>query len=186
MLGSFLLLYLILTLYGSYVLYREVRQEGCDPSDSSLTTGNEACDNTGPDVFGAMMGVAFAAQGASQFGNFSSAFVESRIAAYEALKAINRKPGAPEETIYRKDHEDVRSSMHSIRTSDTEDSIIAIIPKYEIDSSSTEGLKPQHIDGAISFKNVQFAYPTRPFEPVLIGLTVDIEPGQTVAFVGPR
>jgi ATP-binding cassette, subfamily B (MDR/TAP), member 1 len=187
MLGSFLFLYQILTLYGASVLYNEVRKKGCDPSDAGILTGNEPCSNTGTDVFGAMLGVAFAAQGASQFGNFGAAFVEARTAAYEALKAINRKPGAPEEIIYRKDDEDIGSSSHSRRSGDAEkDKIIAIIPKYEIDSSSTAGLKPKKIEGAISFKNVQFAYPTRPFEPVLNGLTVDIEPGQTVAFVGPR
>jgi ATP-binding cassette, subfamily B (MDR/TAP), member 1 len=70
MLGSFLFLYLILTLYGASVLYNEVRKNGCDPSDAGILTQNVSCNSTGPDVFGAMLGVAFAAQGASQFGNF--------------------------------------------------------------------------------------------------------------------
>jgi ATP-binding cassette, subfamily B (MDR/TAP), member 1 len=187
MLGSFILLYLILTLYGASVLYSEVRRKGCDPSDASVLTENDACESTGADVFGALLGVAFAAQGASQFGNFGAAFVEARTAAYEALKAINRKHGAPEEAIYRQDGEDVGSTTHSRRSADTEkENIKAILPKYEIDTSSNTGLKPETIKGAISFKNVQFTYPTRPFEPVLNDLTVDITPGQTVAFVGPR
>jgi ABC-type multidrug transport system fused ATPase/permease subunit len=117
----------------------------------------------------------------------SATFTEARTAVYEALKAINRTAGAPEEIVYRKDEEDIGSTTHSKKSRDTDkDKIRAIIPKYEIDSSSATGLKPKKIDGAISFKNVQFSYPTRPFEPVLNNLTVDIEPGQTVAFVGPR
>ena len=185
MLGSFLFLYLILTLYGSSLLYREVRDEGCDPSDA--VPDSVTCTNTGPDVFGAMLGVAFAAQGASQFGNFGAAFAEARIAAYEALRAINRRPGAPEETIYRTEEDDIGSTTHSRKSGDREkDKIKAILPKYEIDSSSDAGLKPKKIEGAISFKNVTFSYPTRPHEPVLNNLTVDIAPGQTVAFVGPR
>ena len=185
MLASFLFLYFILTLYGTSILYNEVRGDGCDPSDS--VSSNTACDNTGANVFGAMLGIAFAAQGASQFGNFSEAFVEARIAAYEALKAINRKQGAPEEIIYRADDDDIGSTSHSRRSIQQEnDRIKAILPKYEIDTSSDAGLKPKTIEGAISFKNVSFAYPTRHRETVLTNLSVDIEPGQTVAFVGPR
>lgn len=188
MLGSFLLLYFFLTLYGTSLLYRDVDKTGCDPSNA--VPGNEGCKSSGSDVFGAMLGVAFAAQGASQFGNFSEAFVAARVAAYEALKAINRKVGAPEEVIYRTEDDELGSTKHSRKSTEeeivvNEDSIRAFLPKYEIDSSSTSGAKPKSVHGAISFKNVHFAYPTRPFESVLSGLTVDIEPGQVVAFVGP-
>ena len=63
----------------------------------------------------------------------------------------------------------------------------AVLPKFEIDSLSDSGAKPQNVKGQPSFKNVHFAYPTRPYEqPVLKGLTVESEDGQTVAFVGPR
>jgi ABC-type multidrug transport system fused ATPase/permease subunit len=63
--------------------------------------------------------------------------------------------------------------------------IKAILPKYEIDVSSTLGLKPTEINGAIAMNNVHFSYPTRPNLKILNGLTVDIKPGETVAFVGP-
>ena len=59
MLGSFILLYCILTLYGTFLLYKDVRDTGCDPSDS--VNFNQSCTETGPTVFGAMLGVAFAA-----------------------------------------------------------------------------------------------------------------------------
>ncbi|KRO59126.1 MAG: multidrug ABC transporter ATP-binding protein [Cryomorphaceae bacterium BACL7 MAG-120910-bin2] len=38
---------------------------------------------------------------------------------------------------------------------------------------------------AISFQSVNFSYPTRPDVPVLQGFSLDIEPGTTVALVGP-
>lgn len=189
MLGSFLLLYLFLTLYGTSLLYRDIEETGCDPSNA--IPGGTSCQSSGADVFGAMLGVAFAAQGASQFGNFSEAFIAARVAAYDALKAINRKFGAPEEVIYKTEDDNIGSTKHSRKSTEenmevNEENIRAFLPKYEIDSSSAAGAKPKNVHGAISFKNVSFAYPTRPFEPVLNGLNVEIEAGQVVAFVGPR
>lgn len=189
MLGSFLLLYFILTLYGTSLMYKEIKDNGCDPS--IIVEDALACSSSGPDVFGAMLGVAFAAQGLSQFGNFSEAFTNARIAVFEALKAINRKEGSSEEIIYKNAEDDIGSTTHSKKTKKNseiveEATVRGILPKYEIDSSSKSGAKPKDVSGAISFKNVHFAYPTRPTELVLNGLSVDIQPGQTVAFVGPR
>lgn len=41
------------------------------------------------------------------------------------------------------------------------------------------------IKGEIRFENVSFAYPARPDALALDGVTLDIKPGETVAFVGP-
>ena len=38
--------------------------------------------------------------------------------------------------------------------------------------------------GVISFKGVQFHYPTRPEVEVLRGLNLDVQPGQSIALVG--
>ena len=54
MLGSFLLLYCILALFGTALLYRDVRESGCDPS--GVATDNDLCTSNGADVFGAMLG----------------------------------------------------------------------------------------------------------------------------------
>lgn len=189
-LGTFLGLYAVLTLFGSYLIYQDVQDTGCDPSGG--VSENQTCSSSGPDVFGAMLGIAFAAQGISQFGNFSEAFTAARVATYDALQAINRKPGAPEEIIYHTEEDNgIGSTTHSKKSKDlemgeTERTVKAILPKYEIDSTAEGGLKPKNIQGRVSFKNVCFAYPTRPHEIVLNGLNTEIEPGQTVAFVGPR
>lgn len=36
----------------------------------------------------------------------------------------------------------------------------------------------------MEFKNVEFKYPTRPIVPVLQGLNIQVNPGQTLALVG--
>lgn len=182
MLGTFILLYCVLTLYGSFLLYSDVEDTGCDPSNG--VSGNETCDNSGPEVFGAMLGVAFAAQGLSQVGNFLETFTAARSACYQAMLAINRKPGTPAVEIME-DAQDEESNDGDVEEG-TARKVKAILPEYLIDSSSPEGLKPENTRGAISFKDVSFSYPTRPHTTVLSGFDLEIEAGKTVAIVGPR
>lgn len=213
MLGFFLLLYAALTLYGSFLLYSDVEDTGCDPSDG--VSGNDTCDNSAPQVFGAMLGVAFAGQGISQFGNATEAFSAARVAVSEALGAMKRKPGAEQEIIFKEEEsggDDLENTSHSKKgkkdkgnkkgdeeslaalakseqfAKDEKDGemkpIKAILPKYEIDSTSDTGLKPE-ITGAISIQDIKFNYPTRPNDPILRGLSTEIQAGKTVAFVGP-
>jgi ABC-type multidrug transport system fused ATPase/permease subunit len=139
--------------------------------------------------------VAFAAQGISQVGNFFEALGASRVGVGEALQAINRKPGASEQIIYKsKKDDELNSTTRSSKSkaskaaSDIEEGgapeVKAIVPRYEIDSSSKNGLKPD-ITGAISIRGVHFSYPTRPNESILQDLTLEIKAGETTAFVGP-
>jgi ATP-binding cassette subfamily B protein len=44
---------------------------------------------------------------------------------------------------------------------------------------------PSPITGRIAFEDVQFAYPSRPLVQALDGVNLTINPGETVAFVGP-
>ena len=55
MLGSFLLLYCILALYGTALLYLDVRKNGCDPS--GISSDVDTCTSDGAGVFGAMLGM---------------------------------------------------------------------------------------------------------------------------------
>lgn len=192
MLGSFILLYCILALFGTFLLWSDVQDSGCDPSAG--VSDNESCSNTGPKVFGAMLGVAFASQGVSQVGNFLETFTAARVAAYPALQAIKRKPGAAEEEIYEAPVEEEADSSKSADKSASkstsmvavgERKVRAILPEYVIDAFSDEGKKPTNIRGQISFKNVEFTYPTRPDNVILKGLNLEIEAGKTVALVGP-
>lgn len=196
MLGCFLFMYVILTLYGVYQIYRDIIETGCDPS--AAAPNNPSCESSGPRVFGAMLGIAFAGQGISQVGNILEIFTEARSAAGEAILAINRQPGQPEEKIYHVEEEkddagddtaSVSSSRHSSHSSfmieTPEGRVKAILPPYEIDAMSEEGLKPKKVKGRLTFEDVAFRYPTRPGQTVLKGLSIDIPAGKTFAFVGP-
>ena len=57
--------------------------------------------------------------------------------------------------------------------------------KALLDPRKEDGKKIASTEGAIEFKDIKFSYPTRPHIPVLKGLSLDIKPGQFVAFVGP-
>uniref|UniRef100_A0A667FHT1 ATP binding cassette subfamily B member 4 n=1 Tax=Lynx canadensis TaxID=61383 RepID=A0A667FHT1_LYNCA len=53
-----------------------------------------------------------------------------------------------------------------------------------IDSYSKEGLRPDKLEGNVTFNKVLFNYPTRPDTPVLRGLSLEVKKGQTLALVG--
>lgn len=202
MLGTFMLLYAALTLYGGSLIYKDVQSSGCDPS--SGVPGVSSCDENGPGVFGAMLGVAFAGQGISQLSACFEAFTSARVATYRAMSCINRKAGhTPSETLYEEEEDETDDDKSSddkevdlvmTEQATTEDDIEsathskkikAILPPYVIDSSSQEGLTPQDVKGSIEFKNVEFAYPTRPETTILQNFNLMVEAGKTVALVGP-
>ncbi|KAI6239003.1 Multidrug resistance protein pgp-3 [Aphelenchoides fujianensis] len=63
--------------------------------------------------------------------------------------------------------------------------IFSIIDRQpELDSSSDAGIKPKHVEGRIEFTNLHFAYPTRPEVKILRGVSLSVQPGQTIALVG--
>jgi len=194
MLGSFIVLYAVLTVYGSFLIYRDIRDTGCDPSDS--VSDVNACSNTSSNIFGSMLGVAFAAQGMSQSVNSLEALSSARTACYSAMQAINRCVGSAlgeeREVLMENDNEGSAKSSDD-KTKDThllDDEEVAsvekaLLPKYEIDSSSTKGSRPKITNGAIKFEQVSFAYPTRPNNLVFNEFTLDIAENTTVALVGP-
>ncbi|CAI2174744.1 14933_t:CDS:2 [Funneliformis geosporum] len=66
------------------------------------------------------------------------------------------------------------------------ESIISLIESFpRIDTWSNNGKKIDVAKGHIKFSKVHFNYPTRPFVPVLRGLSLEIKAGQFVALFGP-
>jgi ATP-binding cassette, subfamily B (MDR/TAP), member 1 len=54
----------------------------------------------------------------------------------------------------------------------------------DIDSSSPDGLKPEKVEGHITFENVEFNYPSRPSVPVVKSLSLSFPASKTAALVG--
>ena len=57
--------------------------------------------------------------------------------------------------------------------------------RRQITAPATPHPLPPDLAGAIRFERVGFAYPSHPEQPVLCDLEIAIEPGETVALVGP-
>lgn len=179
--GSFLVVYLPLTLYGSFLLYDSIQKTGCDPSGA--VAENIECDPSAFGVFGALMGMTFAGAVLPQVSSTVEAFTGARSACYPALVAIHRSsdhPGGKDDNDNGKTKLD-KSQALQLRRGST-----APLPKYVIDSSSDKGLKPESVQGNIQFKNVSFSYPTRQEVNVFDGFSLNVKAGQTVALCGPR
>ena len=97
--ASFIFSYVLLTLFGVYLLYDAVRQTGCDPSGT--IPDNETCATSAMDVFGALMGATMAAMGLPQMSAAFEAFAVARGACFNAVTAINRKVGQDDDNDKR-------------------------------------------------------------------------------------
>ncbi|KAK3234961.1 hypothetical protein CYMTET_54811 [Cymbomonas tetramitiformis] len=65
------------------------------------------------------------------------------------------------------------------------DRIFAVLDrKSTVDPSSEAGLRPGTVSGALSFREIEFTYPTRT-TPICRGFTLEVAAGHTVALVGP-
>jgi ATP-binding cassette subfamily B (MDR/TAP) protein 1 len=181
MMGSFLVSYIVLTLYGGFLLYGQVGKDGCDPSstlgDLEGDYYNEPCKTVGFEIFGALMGISFGAMGLAQISNAIEAFTGARAAAFPALEAINRSTDSSEDPSI----EDLEAPV----VVDGEKRKDMALPRYVIDSSSDKGKKPKSISGELEFTDVNFSYPTRPNSLVFNGFSLKIGAGKTVALVGP-
>jgi ATP-binding cassette subfamily B (MDR/TAP) protein 1 len=171
MMGSFLLSYCAIALYGSYLLYDAVRGSGCDPSGT--VPGATYCVPRGAEVFGALMGMTMAAGVLPQVSVSIEAINGARAACFPAVATMKRQVGSDElEDADNKENHAHRRGEH------------APLPKYAIDSSSEDGFKPASVQGDLVFDNVSFAYPTRSETNVFNGFSLRIAPGKTVALVG--
>lgn len=163
--GSLMLCYLPLVLYGGYLVYEGIRETGCDPSGAVLS--NEECTPSASGVFGAMLGVTFGSAALPQVLGAMQEMVAVRAAVYPAIQVMNRKS---------KEDED--------ESGDDKTSTRSTLPDYQIDSSSDHGLKLFDPQGKIDFKDVTFAYPTRHEKSILNSFSLSIPAGKTIALVG--
>ncbi|OAY77497.1 putative multidrug resistance protein [Ananas comosus] len=60
--------------------------------------------------------------------------------------------------------------------------VIRRVPK--IDSASAEGEVLENVSGDVEFKGVEFAYPSRPENPIFVNFSLKVPAGRTVALVG--
>lgn len=190
--ASFIFSYVLLTLFGVYLLYDAVRQTGCDPSGT--IPDNETCATSAMDVFGALMGATMAAMGLPQMSAAFEALTIARGACQPAISAINRKVGQDGDNDERQQegesqgevvHAADRRRSTTTRTKSITHRKSVVLPTYAIDSSSPNGMKLKSVRGAIDFRNVTFAYPTRMEATIFNGFTLHVKPGSTVALVGP-
>jgi len=168
MMGSMLVAYIVLVSYGSFLLYDNVIATGCDPSGG--VSNNQPCDPDAAGVFGALMGITFAASVLPQVSVGIEAFTDARAACFPAVQVIDRQVG---------NDDSITTPSGPTRRAST------VLPKYVIDSSAEDGLKLPSVNGAIEFNDITFAYPTRQETNVLDGFSLNVEAGSTVALVGP-
>jgi len=178
----------VVTLYGAYLLYRQVRYEGCDPS-GNVGDWNEACHPQGADIFGALIGITLGAAGLPQISVALEAFTKARAACQPALVVMDRQiAGASDNVSNNKEAEEqVRATAIATPTDGNgggHTTSASLLPPYIIDSSSLLGKQPSTIRDDIEFHNVSMTYPTRQQVFVLNGFSLSVAAGQTVAFVG--
>lgn len=124
----------------------------------------------------------FGAMGLAQISAAIEALNGARAACHPALLVINRNVNDDSDV---EEIESTRDFEKSIDLSGGKRKDIPL-PKYVIDSSSTDGKQPTKISGEIVFKGVSFRYPTRLEKHVFNGFNLTCEAGKTVALVGPR
>lgn len=172
-LASVLVAFLAVTMFGTWLLYDNVLETGCDPSGTvdDLAT----CDPSSVDVLGSLMGIFIAASVLPQVSVALEALTGARVACYPAIQAIERSHGVqPKKKVTSKDEEEgVGDTM-------SEDEL----PPLVIDSASPNGLKPESVVGDIVFDKVSFAYPTRRDLSVFRDFSLKIPAGTTVALCG--
>lgn len=182
--GSFLMCYLPLILYGGSMIYNSVRETGCDPSGT--IEDNTDCSAKASILFGATMGLTFGGAAIPQVLGALRAFSSARAAVHPAIVVMSRKftndgNESPEEAVVVQEKE----SSFQRRRGRRSPSIVANLPEYSIDSSSTLGSRLKAVKGTIEFRNVDFSYPTRKERKILNGFSLTIPSGKTVALVGP-
>lgn len=124
------------------------------------------------DIFKVLMALVFGAMTAGQSGAMAPDFGEAKLSANRIMKLLNLES--------KIDPENEGGQKPAKGTS-----LNPKIPNHWAKISDFRFLRPiMLVQGKITFNSVNFHYPTRPNVPVLKGLTLEINPGETVALVG--
>ena len=184
--ASLIAAFLAITLFGTWLLWDNFVDSGCDPSGT--VDDNDTCDPSSLDILGSLLGVFIASSILPQVSVAVEAWSAARFACYPAIAAIERTSHAGSSNDSQDSGENKK-----IENGDSENGSLplrrgeqAMLPPFVIDAASTTvGLKPESVMGHIVFDDVDFAYPTRREQAVFRGFSLDIQPGTTVALVGP-
>jgi ATP-binding cassette, subfamily B (MDR/TAP), member 1 len=168
--ASMLLAYFVVLLFGAFLLYDQVRDDGCDPSGN--VDDNETCKPSGLGVFGALLGMTFGASILPQASATIEWLVNARVACYPAFAVMRRVT-----------HSGMNEAENGQVPAELDQNGQAL-PPYTIDSSSDEGLQPTTIHGELEFRGVSFRYPARPDVQVLRNFSLKLEAGKSIALVG--
>ena len=125
---------------------------------------------------GALLGITLGAAGIPQVSLAIEAFSNARMACSPTINVMGRK--------LEKDMDDTtrtKASSKSVSCS----TLATNLPKYEIDSSCTDGRYASSLTGEICFNDVSFSYPSRPESLVFDNFALKLNPGQTVGVCGP-
>ncbi len=160
MLDSFVIMYLLISVFGGWMLVKQIREIGCDPSGSAPSRNK--CDYfdlpqevSGMGILITTFCVAFGGQSMGQMATAIDAFATGRKAAKPGFDVIQRVPPI-----------DVTSSEGYTDYKDSSD-------EYSKNNAP-----------CIELKNVKFSYPARPENLVCDDYTLKIQPGTTMALVG--
>lgn len=61
--------------------------------------------------------------------------------------------------------------------------VFEVLDATELSPDSSDGSLPEHVEGLVEFRDVDFSY--SPDKPLITGLNLTARPGQTIAIVGP-
>jgi ATP-binding cassette subfamily B (MDR/TAP) protein 1 len=197
---------IVVTLYGAHLLYRQVRDDGCDPSgnhnnvdDDTNNNNTMSCSPEGADIFGALIGITLGAAGLPQISVALEAFTKARAACQPALVVMQRQVNMDNNNNRNNSNNNMEGQETTVSAVARDSTVpkeetnnggsrnsVSLLPPYVIDSSSPLGIQPSStMRDDIEFHNVSMAYPTRKEVLVLQDFSLSVAAGQTVALVGP-
>mmetsp|Transcript_20465 Transcript_20465/g.62301 ORF Transcript_20465/g.62301 Transcript_20465/m.62301 type:complete len:1315 (-) Transcript_20465:278-4222(-) len=95
MLAGFVVMYLVITFFGGWMIWTLVEEDGCDPSNSVDNGGDcelAGVTSNGTSIFVAMLSVAFGGQALGQIATSATAFTAAKKAIKAGVDVINRTP----------------------------------------------------------------------------------------------